>query len=641
MRHNLDPIVRRRWTTSGIVVVVLALAWLMHEWWMPLLPIWGQQFHIWASTWGNSIQTISDALAILALVGGILATALGLQKPMEIVARRDNGGESPLRQGTPRTLMREILLDGANIRWVDRKATEVGHLMRNPHLIILGPSRIGKTREALELIQRAVHDTLVGEQRVYAPNHLDARLTGDRLVQSIQQMITPDLPVLLFVDDFTRWYETRAARDRLETIMIALRDCTQFYMVMTGRSPLKPMQRSWLENHRFHMQTLVGLEEPLMTTFVRNTAASLGMNITAEALERLVALSHGVPERTRLVLLRLHGKNKVQVDKADVASEGTGTLNDLWAQTERDLVRENPALVHLFVALSAFHQARVRPQTDMILAYAEHLRRQSNRRIPIMWWPFSAWVRDLAKLAPYEIQVVDDHIQYPDQVVVETTDKGEDLAQFLQRYRRWSLYRWRRHLNETQRWALFDLAEGYQGREHYRPAIDLYTAAIRIAPHSVIYNSRGLKNAALGRWKAAIADYGLAIKLDPQYAKAYYYRGGVHYKLRNWEKAIADYTRALDLLSDRLDKAMAHNERGLGYFALGKLDAAIADFDQAIALSPQDANAYYNRGLAHRESGDRCAAIADFDHAIERSPDESKRERAIQQKELLSCQSNK
>ena len=47
----------------------------------------------------------------------------------------------------------------------------------------------------------------------------------------------------------------------------------------------------------------------------------------------------------------------------------------------------------------------------------------------------------------------------------------------------------------------------------------------------------------------------------------------------------------------------------------GDYDAAIADYDRAIAINPDDAAAYYNRGLAKAGKGDYDAAIADCERA--------------------------
>ena len=48
----------------------------------------------------------------------------------------------------------------------------------------------------------------------------------------------------------------------------------------------------------------------------------------------------------------------------------------------------------------------------------------------------------------------------------------------------------------------------------------------------------------------------------------------------------------------------AFNSRGLAYDDKRDYDRAIADFDQAIKLNPNDALVYNNRGFAYRNKGD-------------------------------------
>ena len=53
---------------------------------------------------------------------------------------------------------------------------------------------------------------------------------------------------------------------------------------------------------------------------------------------------------------------------------------------------------------------------------------------------------------------------------------------------------------------------------------------------------------------------------------------------------------------------------------LGDYQGAIADYDRALELNPQFAQAYYNRGNAKRTLKDYQGAIADYDKAIELNP---------------------
>ena len=84
-------------------------------------------------------------------------------------------------------------------------------------------------------------------------------------------------------------------------------------------------------------------------------------------------------------------------------------------------------------------------------------------------------------------------------------------------------------------------------------------------------------------------------------------------KLGQYAAAIADFDTAIRL---KPDDAAAYYNRGVVKGKLRQYIAAIADFDTAIRLKPDDAAAYYNRGYAKGKLGQYFAAIADSDTAI-------------------------
>ena len=68
-------------------------------------------------------------------------------------------------------------------------------------------------------------------------------------------------------------------------------------------------------------------------------------------------------------------------------------------------------------------------------------------------------------------------------------------------------------------------------------------------------------------------------------------------------------------------------ETAEGYFLvgtnkrkLGDTQGAIADYNKAIAINPQNANSYNNRGIAKSNLKDYQGAIADYNKAIEIDP---------------------
>src|SRR6266540_1924064 len=94
-----------------------------------------------------------------------------------------------------------------------------------------------------------------------------------------------------------------------------------------------------------------------------------------------------------------------------------------------------------------------------------------------------------------------------------------------------------------------------------------------------------------------------------------------------YDRAIADYDQAIKL---KPDDAYAYNSRGLAYSKKGLLDRAIADYDQAIRLKPDVALAYFNRGNAHKNAGNKQSAIADFRKSLELPTNPNDRKEALE-----------
>jgi tetratricopeptide (TPR) repeat protein len=171
-------------------------------------------------------------------------------------------------------------------------------------------------------------------------------------------------------------------------------------------------------------------------------------------------------------------------------------------------------------------------------------------------------------------------------------------------------------------------------RESGDVAIAACTRAIesgRYSGHSLAlkYINRGVEWKLKRDYEHALADYGAAIGLDDKYADAFYDRCILYNLKEEYDRALADCNRAVKLgpsseaisatgaqrLGNDRTNSDYYAERGFTYLAKKDYGHAIADYNVAIRLNPNNAKAFNNRGLAYQGNGDTAHANADFDAA--------------------------
>ena len=106
-------------------------------------------------------------------------------------------------------------------------------------------------------------------------------------------------------------------------------------------------------------------------------------------------------------------------------------------------------------------------------------------------------------------------------------------------------------------------------------------------------------------------------KPKDQDADTYLSKGFALSLKKDYKEAITNYDQAIKL---NPNLAEAYNNRGNVRDDLGDKQGAIADYDQAIKLNPNWANAYIGRGHVRSELGDKQGALTDFDQGIKLNP---------------------
>jgi tetratricopeptide (TPR) repeat protein len=115
-----------------------------------------------------------------------------------------------------------------------------------------------------------------------------------------------------------------------------------------------------------------------------------------------------------------------------------------------------------------------------------------------------------------------------------------------------------------------------------------------------------------GQPDEAMAHFEQAIKLQPDYAEAYYNRGNVLYAKGRIDEAITDFEKTLQIQPDDAD---AHTGLGNALLRKGAVKEAIAHYNEAIALAPQDPHSRSNLAWVLATSSD--ASIRDGAKAVE------------------------
>jgi tetratricopeptide (TPR) repeat protein len=107
------------------------------------------------------------------------------------------------------------------------------------------------------------------------------------------------------------------------------------------------------------------------------------------------------------------------------------------------------------------------------------------------------------------------------------------------------------------------------------------------------------------------------IEIAPNNAALWSNRGNAKVSQRHLEAALADYNEAVRLAPTIADPYL---NRGAALQGLGRYEAAIADYDQALLYNPKDAALYNNRGNARSDLGDWAGALSDYQTAMQLEP---------------------
>jgi tetratricopeptide (TPR) repeat protein len=145
-----------------------------------------------------------------------------------------------------------------------------------------------------------------------------------------------------------------------------------------------------------------------------------------------------------------------------------------------------------------------------------------------------------------------------------------------------------------------------------------YQMALQIEPDYVdAHNNLALALLKIGRVDEAIAQCRKAVQINPYYALSRNNLGYAFITKGNMDEAIVQCQKAVQL--DPL-YLQAYNNLAFALLQKGRVDEAIVQCQKAVQLNPDNATVHYDLGLALLQKGNTEAAIVECQKAVQLDP---------------------
>ncbi|MGD9947345.1 MAG: tetratricopeptide repeat protein [Desulfobulbus sp.] len=147
---------------------------------------------------------------------------------------------------------------------------------------------------------------------------------------------------------------------------------------------------------------------------------------------------------------------------------------------------------------------------------------------------------------------------------------------------------------------------------------------------------KGIDSYNQKNYTEAITRFSTLIAMDPTRVEAYHNRGASYLKTGDFGKALADYNRALALLEEREEAAQKSFSpptqaeesqkaellfgRGIVLMKSGKNEAAVVDFNKALAAGYDPATIHANLGYARFRMNELNNSLVEYGKAIKADP---------------------
>ena len=147
------------------------------------------------------------------------------------------------------------------------------------------------------------------------------------------------------------------------------------------------------------------------------------------------------------------------------------------------------------------------------------------------------------------------------------------------------------------------------GEQQYSAALISCEKAISLEPRKenvALWAARGSALFHTGRYAESLISYDRVVESEPKYSWAIAYQCANQFQLQRYADAIDTCEQSLRIDGNwgNVSPAFAWYYRGLALRKIGRLETALASFDRALRINPDDSQA----------TAERCGILAELDH---------------------------
>jgi len=167
-------------------------------------------------------------------------------------------------------------------------------------------------------------------------------------------------------------------------------------------------------------------------------------------------------------------------------------------------------------------------------------------------------------------------------------------------------------------------------------AIAKFNEAIAVLPAChVCYYYIGAAHAQKQQWAESEAAYKKAIEVKPDFVEAYNGLAGIYNSQKKYDEALAMSAKAAEVAGagGGGGNAAAIYNQGVTLWNAQKFAEAKVQFEKAVAIDPNMAEAWYQLGMANLNTGDMNGAVTAFEGYLKAAPNGPK---AAEAKTIIS-----